>query len=154
MLQHQIELQRQADFAKRATDKDPKFFETLRARIAAEGDPPLNRPTQDYIKASPIAPDLLVYLLDNKQDAQRLSALPPRESIEAIAEIAGLLKARQAAASTSQAPRPTLVTSNAPAPIKPVVGASTVNDDGASDDELPIEEFIRRGNKKDRSSRR
>lgn len=144
MLGEQLDAQRANAFRERGIAKDPKFFENLAARIMAEGDPPINRPTQDYIKASPLGPDLLVYLLDNPADAQRLSTLPPLDSREAIAEIAGLLKARQTAA--SQAPRPTPVLSRAPAPIQPL-GGSLTPADTASDD-VPFEEFYRRENAK------
>lgn len=144
MLGQQLDAQRANAFRERGIAKDPKFFENLQSRIMAEGDPPINRPTQDYIKASPLGPDLLVYLLDNPADAQRLSTLPPLESREAIAEIAGLLKARQTAA--SQAPRPTPVLSRAPAPIQPLGGSLTPAD--TPSDDVPFEEFYRRENAK------
>lgn len=144
VLNQHLDAQRANAFHERGIAKDPKFFENLQARIMAEGDPPINRPTQDYIKASPLGPDLLVYLLDNPTEAQRLSTLPPLESREAIAEIAGSLKARQTAA--SQAPRPAPVLSRAPAPIQPL-GGSLTPADTASDD-VSFEEFYRRENQK------
>lgn len=146
ILGQQIDAQRANAFHERGIAKDPKFFENLQARIMAEGDPPINRPTQDYIKASPLGPDLLVYLLDNPKDAQRLSTLPPLESREAIAEIAGSLKARQTAA--SQAPRQTPVMSRAPAPIQPLGGSLTPA--GTSDAEVSFEEHFRRENAAER----
>lgn len=144
-LGQQLDAHRATQFHERGIAKDPKFFENLQARIMAEGDPPINLPTQDYIKASPLGPDLLVYLLDNPDDAQRLSTLPPLESREAIAEIAGILKARSTAA--SQAPRQAPVLSRAPAPIQPLGGSLTPSGD-ASDDDVPFEEFYRRENAK------
>jgi hypothetical protein len=143
VLNQHLDAQRASAFHERGIAKDPKFFENLQARTMAEGDPPINLPTQDYIKASPLGPDLLVYLLDNPAEAQRLSTLPPLQSREAIAEIAGSFKARQTAA--SQAPRQTPVLSRAPAPIQPLGGSLTPAD--SDDADIPFEEFVRRENK-------
>jgi len=144
VLNQHLEHQRGQAFYERGVAKDPKFFENLQARIMAEGDPPINLPVRDYIQASPLGPDLLVYLLDNPNEAQRLSTLPPLPAREAIAEIAGSLKARQTAA--SQAPRQTPVLSRAPAPIQPLGGSLTPAETG--DENVSDEEWIRRENAK------
>ena len=99
----------------------------------------------DLIVDSPHTAALLDHFSRNYPDFQRISALHPI----LVARELGKLESRFDAASSGPAVKPPPI-SHAKAPNKPVGGSPVVSDD-AEDDEasLPIEEFVRRGNKRD-----
>lgn len=84
-----------------------------------------------YIQRLENAPDVMLYLSEHQDIAQRLTALHPLEQIGQIGEIAGTLKAQSAAASSPASARPAI--SQALPPTKRVSGAPPV----AVSDDLP-----------------
>lgn len=92
---------------------------------------------------------LLLFLNDHPDDHQRLLTLQPRDLVREI----GKITARLEAASTGPAPK-SLIVSAAKPPLKPVGGSPVVSDDDADESDLPLEEFVRRGNARDRSPSR
>lgn len=96
---------------------------------------PMSLPMMHVIKTSDLGLQLLQYLSDNPDTAQRLSTLPPPDALREM----GKLEARVDAA-PSRGPAPALPVSHAKAPIKPLgTSPQTVSDaepgDDASDDE-------------------
>lgn len=129
-----------------AKGKDP----ALAAKLATLKDTPLADYTAHFLRTSKIGVDILAYLADHPDIAQRLPTLPPLTQAEELGKLEGQLSAaRAAAASPGPAPAPKI--STAKPPIKPVDGSPPVSDDDADEGELPVEEFIRRGNKNDPS---
>lgn len=87
------------------------------------------------IQGSNCADDLAYYLAKNPAEMQRLNSLPPY----AAAKEVGVLEMKL----TSKSAENRNVISQAPAPITPVIPGSTAEVD---EDQLPIEEFVRRRN--------
>lgn len=123
--------------------KDPTFQKRYR-------ETPVDTRTIPYIHSHPQGPDIMVYLTEHPDIAQRLASLNPTDSphptaeqIGQIGEIAGELKARAVAASSGPARPPAI--SNAKPPIKPLGSSPNVSDD-VDEADLSPDEFIRRGN--------
>lgn len=101
-----------------------------------------------FLHKHPQGPDVMVYLVEHPEIAQRLTTLNPIDQVGQIGEIAGLLKSRVTAAVSGPASPPPI--SKAKPLIKPVSAAPSASDDDDGDEgELSPEEFIRRGNKRD-----
>lgn len=122
----------------------PDFDQRIKA------DTPVDSRVMPYIQRQERGPEILLYLSEHPQDAQALLSLHPVEQIGAIGEIIGQLKSRTAAAQTqpAQTPKPQPI-SQAQPPHQPVGGSPVVSSDAEDEENLPVEEFIRRGNKKD-----
>lgn len=83
---------------------------------------PVNREIMPYLKKLDYGPQVLLYLSEHQDLAQRLTTLHPVEQIGQIGEIVGTLKSRTAAAhSNGSAPDPPPVTKAKPL-VKPLVG--------------------------------
>ncbi len=83
---------------------------------------PVHREIVPYLKRIDFGPQVMLYLSEHQDEAQRLTTLHPVEQIGQIGEIVGLLKARTAAASTNgSAPTPPAVSQAKPL-VRPLVG--------------------------------
>lgn len=150
-------------FDKRADEQHERDFETNRKttwqeRLAAtrkkdpEFDSKLNPKTpatqqmRDYVTDSELGPEILLHLSEHQDIAQRISTLHPSLVDREMGKIEGELQARLSAAQ-SLGPASAPVLSSARRVTKPVTGAPIVSDDDRDEGELPIEDFIRRGNK-------
>lgn len=92
---------------------------------------------------------LMRHLSTHPDDLQRLSTLPPDAFFRMIGRIEQRLEAAARPGPVSREP----VISRAKPLIKPVSGSPVVSDDGDEAD-LPVDEFIRRGNLRDSASTR
>lgn len=122
---------------------DGQWFERLNKAKAADPtlesrvDPktPLSWPMIDAIKASDVGVELLVYLSDHQDEAQRLSTLHPRDSLRQL----GRLEAQLEAASSGTAPVVPAVSHAKPpkTPLgsSPVLNAESEPGDDATDDQ-------------------
>jgi hypothetical protein len=108
----------------------------------------VSAPMKDLITDSPVGPEILLYLSDHPDDAQRLSTLHP---IQVIREM-GKLEARLEAAHSGPA-KETPKASAAKPPIKPVGSSPQIADDDGSDDE-DVDAHIARENARDRKAAR
>lgn len=124
-----------------AKAKDP----ALMSRVV--GTTPATDQMTDFMMDSEHGVDIMLYLSDHQDLAQRLSTLHPLKVAEEMGKLEAQIEARQRAAVPAQPP--TRPISQARPPIKPVDGAPLVSDADADDGELPIEEFVRRGNQND-----
>jgi hypothetical protein len=111
-----------------------------------------------YLHQHSQGPELMVYLVNHPEIAQRLITLnlDPRsdrmsvQQIEAIGEIVGVLKS-SAAASAGPASKPSPISRAKPI-IKPVMSSPDVSDGGdENDDDISVDEHIRRENARERS---
>lgn len=120
--------------------KDPDFDSKL--------DPttPATQQMRDYVTDSELGPEILLHLSEHRDLAQRISTLHPSLVDREMGKIEGELQARLSAAQ-SLGPASAPVLSSARRVTKPVTGAPIVSDDDRDEGELPIEDFIRRGNK-------
>ena len=97
-----------------------------------------------------MGPDVMVYLANHREIAQRLTTLNPIEQIGQIGEIVGALKARATAAPIKSGPASPSPISQAKKLIKPVSGSPQASDDDDGDeDDISVDEHIRRGNARD-----
>lgn len=109
---------------------------TLAARVIPET--PMSLPMLHAIKISPIGPQLLVYLSDHQDEAQRLSTLHPALVMRDL----GKLEARLEAASSGPAPVVPAV-SHAKPPTKPLGSSPVTNADAEPGDEASDDEWYR-----------
>lgn len=93
--------------------------------------------------------EIMVHLVNHPEIAQRLTTLNPIDQIGQIGGIAAELKLRADAAVRGPARSSSI--SNAKAPIKPLGSSPAVSDDddGSNDENLPLSQFVRKGNAKD-----
>ena len=92
--------------------------------------------------------EIMVYLVNHPQVAQRLITLNPIDQIGQIGGIAAELKLRADAASRGPARASSM--SNAKPPIKPLGSSPAVSDDDdGNDEDLPLSQFVRKGNAND-----
>lgn len=127
-----------------ARTKDPAFDSRINL------DTPLSAPMQYVIKESPVGIELLTWLSDHQEDAQRLSTLHPGEVLREL----GKLEARLDAASPRGPALPVVpAVSHAKPPIKPLGTSPQSPDPYDTTDETPTEEWIRRENVKERRER-
>lgn len=101
-------------------------------------------PVTDAIIDSADPKAVLQYLSDHLQDYQRLATLHP---VLAIREMARLEERLAAGPGSATAPP---VLSNAKPPIPALGGSPHVSDASVDEADLPLDEFIRRGNARDR----
>jgi DNA repair exonuclease SbcCD ATPase subunit len=96
-------------------------------------------------------PQVLRYLSENfDSEFRRLASLQsPDELRWSMAKLQGRLEAASSIGPVSK-PKPI---SSAKPPIKPMGSAPSAGDDGELSDDLPIEEYIRRANHRDRQNR-
>jgi len=108
----------------------------------------ISTPMAHAITESPVGPELLLYLSDHPQDAQRIATLHP---IQAMREM-GKLEARYDAATpgTGSAPAPAM--SQAKPVIKPVTGGPATSERDEYRDDEPFEAHVRRENARDRTA--
>lgn len=126
------------------TKKDPTFPDKLKAT-------PVDTRVVPWLHAHPQGEDIMMHLVNHPDLAQAITDLHPIDQIGRMGEIAGELKARTAAATSGPARTPNI--SHAKAPIKPLGTAPAVNED-VDEADLPIEQFISRGNARDRAAGR
>lgn len=129
-----------------AKEKDPELMAALKA------DTPSTPQMNDFVMHSEIGVDILRHLSDHQDLARRISTLHPLKVAEEMGKLEGQLQARQAAAERP-GPAPAPKISQAKPPIKPVDGSPPVSDD-VDEGELPVEEFFRRGNDRERTQSR
>lgn len=131
------------------TAKDATFQERFNAT-------PVDTRMVPYLHRHPQGEDIMVYLVNHPQDAQRLatlnlnsqSELPSVQQIEAIGEIVGALKS-SAAASAGPASKPSPISRAKPV-IKPVTASPDASDDDDGDEgDLDTDEFVRRANSRE-----
>jgi hypothetical protein len=126
-----------------ARQKYPDFDQRIRPEV------PINAPMAHIITGSPVGPELLLYLSEFPEESQRIAQLHPMLAIREM----GKLEARCEAALHGNGSASLPAMSAAKPVIKPVTGApSRIERD--DDESLPVEEFIRRGNARDRAARR
>lgn len=113
-------------------------------------DLPISEPMRDIVMDSEVGPELLLYLSEHPDLAQRLSTLHP---IQVIREM-GKLEARLDAAHSGPASAAKPTVSQAPAPIKPVAGTPQTTDPLALSDDDSLDDHIRKMNAKERATRR
>jgi hypothetical protein len=104
-------------------------------------------PVGDLIVDSPHTAALLEYFSTHHQDFQRISTLHP---LLAAREL-GKIESRFDAAAAGPASKPPPI-SKAKPPNKPVGSSPVISDDTEDEGELPIEEFVKRGNARDARS--
>lgn len=145
-----------------ATQADPTFASSVRPELlelkpwsALTPDERQNATVYNAIAEEVLraenAPQLLRYLSENfDTEFQRLASLQsPDELRWSMAKLQGRLEAASSIGPASQS-KPI---SSAKPPIKPMGSAPSAGDDGELSDDLPIEEYIRRANHRDRVSR-
>lgn len=121
--------------------KHPERFQKI------DPNTPANQQMKDIIADSEIGPEMLEHLSNHQTLAQRISTLHPAEVAREMGKIEGQLSAKPAASSGTAVPP---VISSAKRPVQPVGGSQKqVSDDDADEEDLPIEEFISRGNKRE-----
>jgi len=148
---YEAQQQQQAEYAQAqahqerltaARAKYPDFDQRLNPEI------PVNGPTRAIIQSSAVGPELMLYLSDHPDEAQRIATLHP---VLAIREM-GKLEARFEAAGSGPVSTPPM--STAKPVVKPVTGSPlTVERDEYRDDE-PFEAHFKRENARDRAARR
>jgi hypothetical protein len=140
-----------------ADAEDPGFMDRVHPKLA--GAKPISalapgeRPTfanflAEQVFRSEHPRDLMLHLSD-EAEVQRLATLPPDDVIRDLARF----EARLGAASPA-APAPSVAVSHAKPPIQPLGSSPHAADPTELSDDLPIEEWIKRGNAKDRASGR
>ena len=165
MLQEREQQQRVQSFStqwKEASETDPTFVDSVRPELlelkpwsALTPDERRNATVYNAIAEEVLrsnnAPQLLRYLSENfDTEFQRLASLQsPDELRWSMAKLQGRL---EAASSIGPASKPKPISSAKP-PIKPMGSAPSAGDDGELSDDLPIEEYIRRANHRDRVNR-
>lgn len=135
-VQHQnAEQQAHAQFSERlaaAKVRIPDFDQRFNPQT------PIDTRVIPHIQRLENAPDVMLYLSEHQDIAQRLTTLHPVDQIGQIGEIAGMLKAQSAAAPSSPASaRPAI--SQAKPPTKRVVGAPPAATDEPPDDDASEE---------------
>lgn len=121
--------------------KDATFADKLNAT-------PVDTRIIPYLHSHAQGDEIMVYLVNNPQVAQRLTTLNPIEQVGEIGGIVAELKLRADAASRGPARASSM--SNAKPPIKPLGSAPAVSDDDdGNDEDLPLSQFVRKGNAKD-----
>ena len=103
-------------------------------------------PLGDLIVDSPHTAALLDHFSRNLADFQRLSTLHPILAARALGKIESRFES--AASTLGPALKPPPI-SKAKPPNKPIGSSPVINDDTEDEGELPIEEFIKRGNARD-----
>jgi hypothetical protein len=137
---------RRADFAKRLAAAREKHAE-FDARV--DSDLRLNLPMQDVIVASPLGPEIMLYLAEHEDEAEQIYRSP--DLLSAFGEMKKL-EARLEAVSAGPAQAKTL--SHAKPPIKPVARSLRTTGPETEADDDDVDAFIERENAKDRRNRR
>ena len=130
MQQHSFAAQTHATFTERLTAAKARIpdFDTR-----FNPNTPIDTRVFPFVQRLENGPDVMLYLSEHQDIAQRLTTLHPTLQVGEIGEIAGMLKAQNAAASSAASARPAI--SQAKPPTKRVVGAPT-----AATDEPPDED--------------
>lgn len=92
---------------------------------------PLDERMIPHIQTLEDGPELMLYLSDHQDFAQRLATLPPIQQVAELGKVSGRLAAAKESRGTAASPVP----SKASAPITPLGGGSHVTPDEGSDDE-------------------
>ena len=135
--QQQFEARRHADFAERlkaAEASDPNFAAVLASPVM------LSAPMQDAIKDSAIAPQLMTYLHEHQDEAERIYRAG--SPLTVFKEMNKLEARLEAAVDRGPAPKAKPV-SQAKPPIKPLGAASSAASDGPPGDDASYEEHER-----------
>lgn len=139
-----FEKNRQTTWATRLADarkNDPDFDKKI------DQTTPATQQMKDIIADSEVGPAMLVHLCANKALAQRISTLHPSLVDREMGKIEGQLLAAPAASTGTAVPP---VISSAKRPHQPVGGSQKqVSDDDGDEADLPVEDFISRGNKRE-----
>lgn len=125
------------DIYKSGCDKFPDFPQKLEA-LKEVGN--ISVPFVEAVDDTGDAENILYYLGKNPDEAQRIMDLPPHRMGTAL----GKLSAKLAA------PPPPKPQSKAPAPIKPISGKAKAEQ---TDEQMPIDEYMRREDARMRTSR-
>ena len=165
MLAEREQIQRATNFKQKwqeAKTADPTFESSLRPELLELR--PWSDLTLDERKTATVynaiaeevlraenGPQLLKYLSENfDTEFQRLASLQSPDDLRwSMARLQGRLDAASSIGPASQ-PRPI---SSAKPPIKPMGSAPSAGDDDELSDDLPVEEYIRRANHRDRVQR-
>jgi hypothetical protein len=141
---------------KAAIEKDKDFATRVSVNVdwdkvqPASSLDPKSRPTAinaiaDYLVDADDPASLMAHLDAHYDEFQRLLTLHPFQ----VAGQMGRLEGRLGTAKPGPGPKPIPV-SHAKPPIKPVGSSPVVGDDADDEADLPVDEFIRRGNARDR----
>lgn len=140
---------------------DPRYAGSVRmsaisTEIAAGRLPQGYKPTfgnflSEQIFRSPAPKELALHFTAHPEDVQRLSTLHPMQVIREMGKLEATLTQAAASLTTGTAPAPPM--SKARPPIQPVKGSSQSPAFEDESDEMPVEEFIRRGNARDSKRR-
>ena len=133
-----------------------KFTTRIQAEVAKDAafqqkldSTPVDTRIIPYLHNHAQGDEIMVYLVNNPQVAQRLTTLNPSEQVGEIGGIVAELKLRADAASRGPARASSM--SNAKPPIKPLGSSPAVSDDddGSDEENLPLSQFVRKGNARD-----
>lgn len=102
----------------------------------------------EIVSQHPLLDRFLRYFSDNDPDLQRFATLPPGVFHREFGKLEARLEAAPVRGSAPSAP-----ISQAKPVIKPLTSTPSAVDDSTLDDDLPIEEFIRRGNRVEQRAR-
>jgi len=130
-----------------ATDKDwrtkvdPEVASALKWSTPVEAGTPLGELVMD--SDNPV--EYMIYFSEHKKEFQRITTLHPFLQGVAFGEIKG----RLAVASSRPDSKPQPI-SHAKPPIKPLGSSPVVSDDAEDEGELPLEQFVKIGNARER----
>ena len=138
------------------TQQQTKFTTRIQAEVAKDAtfqqkldSTPVDTRIIPYLHSHAQGDEIMVYLVNNPQVAQRLTTLNPIEQVGEIGGIVAELKLR--ADAVSRGPARASSMSNAKPPIKPLGSSPAVSDDddGSDEENLPLSQFVRKGNARD-----
>jgi|WetSurMetagenome_2_1015567.scaffolds.fasta_scaffold03719_4 hypothetical protein len=148
--------QREAERAKQEASKtkdawltngNAKFndFTAVVTKRAEDGGPAINYAMADFINSSPVSHEIAYHLAKNVNESRRIAGLSPMSAARELTKI----ESRFSKSTVAQTRKPT----NAPAPIRPIVG------DGATAvasevDKMTTAEYIEYMNKKEFGARK
>jgi len=123
------------------TKVDPEVASALQWSTPVKAGTPLGELVMD--SDNPV--EYMIYFSEHKKEFQRITTLHPFLQGVAFGEIKG----RLAVASSRPDSKPQPI-SHAKAPIKPLGGSPVVSDDAEDEGELPLEQFVKIGNARER----
>lgn len=133
---------------KQAREQIPDFDKQV------NGDLPVTADVRDAMLESPLSPLLMLHFSKYPDDLQRYASLSAAQVHREIGRLESWLMtgARRPQATTGAVSAP--VPSQAKPPGKPVGSSAPAPDPTEQSDDLPVEEWIRRGNARERAGRR
>lgn len=113
---------RTQEFQSKVREKYPD----MDSRLEDVGDKPMFKEVQEAIAESEFGPDILNELVSNPQEFDRLAKMSPASAVREVGKIEARLELKATPANPE--PKEVKQPSNAPAPIKPIVGKTEVGD--------------------------